>query len=125
MQLGSLVLITCALLFGGFGLAFLMAPAERIAAVGLLPQSATAVTELRAYYGAFQIGLALFLGLCAWRSEWRSAGLALLAITASALVTGRCIGLLLDGGSQPVTWQLLAVEASIAGLAAFAWWRNE
>ncbi len=124
MSLGSLVLYAAALLFGGFGLAFLIAPAQRIAAVGLLPQTATALTELRAYYGCFEIGFALFLALCAWRREWTAAGLALLTFTATALVAGRCIGLVVDGGPQPLTWQLMAVEAMIATVAAFAWWRE-
>lgn len=124
MSLAPIVLGGSALLFAGFGLAFVIAPAERIAATGLLPQTPTALTELRAYYGAFEMGFALFLALCAWRQEWRSAGLALLSLTAGALVLGRCLGLLIDGGPQPLTWQLLAVETAITAIAAFAWWRQ-
>lgn len=124
MTLGRWVLGACAVLFGGFGLVFLFAPAEGIAAAGLLPQTPTAMTELRSYYGAFQIGFALFLALCARRREWTSAGLALLTLTAGALAGGRCLGLVLESGPQPLTWQLLSIEATIAAIATFAWWRE-
>ncbi len=123
MNFGVVVLVVCALLFAGFGAAFLLQPAERIAVTGLSPTTATALTELRAYYGAFEIGFGIFLLLGAILPGWRGPALALLAITAGALVLGRSLGLVWDGGPQPLTLKLLATEAAICALAAVAWWR--
>lgn len=124
MSFGQIVLIIAALLFAGFGVAFLVQPAERIAVTGLNPTTATALTELRAYYGAFEIAFAVFLALGAILPTWRVPALALLAISAGALVLGRGLGLVLDGGPQPLTLKLIATETLICVLAAVAWWQE-
>ncbi len=124
MNFGVIVLVAAALLFAGFGVAFLIQPAERIASVGLTPTSATALTELRAYYGAYEIAVAVFLLLGALLPAWRIPALGFLAIAAGALVCGRALGLMLDGGPQPLTVKLLASEVVICLLAAIAWWRE-
>ncbi|MGH8530073.1 MAG: DUF4345 family protein [Nevskiales bacterium] len=124
MSFGQIVLLVAALLFAGFGVAFLIQPAERIAVTGLNPTTATALTELRAYYGAFEIAFAVFLVLGAILPAWRVPALALLAISAGALALGRGLGLLLDGGPQLLTLKLIASEAVICALATAAWWRE-
>lgn len=121
---GQWILAVNALLFAGVGLAFLLYPAQLIVDTGLNPQSATALTELRAFYGAFEIAMATFMAFCAWHRPWISAGLTFLALAAAGLVLGRSLGLLIDGLPQPLTIKLMLVETLIT-LAALYGLRRE
>ncbi|MNE95950.1 hypothetical protein D3C80_1941050 [compost metagenome] len=88
---------------------------------GMLLMAPAAATDVRAYYGGLQLGLAAFLGLALTRLDLTRAALSLLVLLYSALALARIGGLWLDGGAQQ-TFNLLALllEVVSAGLAFWA-----
>ncbi|MNY60360.1 hypothetical protein D3C86_1969010 [compost metagenome] len=87
----------------------------------MLLMAPAAATDVRAYYGGLQLGLAAFLGLALTRLDLTRAALSLLVLLYSALALARIGGLWLDGGAQQ-TFNLLALllEVVSAGLAFWA-----
>jgi len=109
------------LLLGGLGLAYFVRPHEMSNLSGMLLMASAAATDVRAYYGGLQIGVAAFLALALSRPELVRAALMLLVLLYSALALARVGGLWLDGGAQQ-TFNLIAllIEAVSAGLAFWA-----
>ena len=108
-----------ALLLAGFGVAYFLRPHEMGTLSGMLLMEPAAVTDVRAYYGALQVGVAVFLGLGIVRVELIRPALLLLVVLFSSLAVGRLLGLWLDGGAQQTfnLWALLfeMVSAAVAG----------
>jgi hypothetical protein len=88
---------------------------------GMLLMAPAAVTDVRAYYGGLQLGLAAFIGLSLLRLDLIRAALTLLVLVYSALALARIGGLWLDGGAQQ-TFNLYALllEVVSAGLCYWA-----
>lgn len=105
----------------GFGIAYFLRPHEMGAVSGMLLMEPSAVTDVRAYYGSLQIGVAIFLGLGVWLHELTRPALLLLLVLYVSLALGRITGLWLDGGAQQTfnLWAALfeVVSAGIAGWA--------
>ena len=116
-----LVIALCALGFLGFGLWLLADPVGALSKVGITTTSAIGTVELRAFYGGMEIGLALFLGWCALRPEWHSAGLWLVLLANGGAGLARLLGIFLGGASLGgyLAWAL-AWELGFAALAALA-----
>lgn len=108
-------------MLAGFGVAYFLWPQEMGAVSGMLLMESSAVTDVRAYYGALPIGLAVFIGLCLWLPELTRPALILLLVLYASLALGRIVGLWLDGGAQQ-TFNLWAIlfEVVSAGLAGWA-----
>ena len=108
-----------ALLLAGFGVAYFLRPHEMGTLSGMLLMEPAAVTDVRAYYGALQVGVAAFLCLGVARAELIRPALLLLLVLFSSLALGRMLGLWLDGGAQQTfnLWALLfeLVSAALAG----------
>ncbi|KAB0546285.1 DUF4345 domain-containing protein [Pseudomonas argentinensis] len=121
MPVARLFLVVQLLLLAGFGGAYFLWPQEMGAVSGMLLMESSAVTDVRAYYGALSIGLAVFLGLCLWLPELTRPALILLLVLYASLALGRIVGLWLDGGAQQ-TFNLWAIlfEVVSAGLAGWA-----
>ena len=100
------VLALCALGFFGFGLWLLFDPATALGRIGIEARSATGLVELRAFYGGMELGLALFLGACLLKPEWRQAGLWLVVLA--------------NGGAGLA--RLFALSAGGAALAGYLGW---
>ena len=113
-----ILLAVQALLLAGFGLAYFIRPQEMANLSGMLLMAPAAVTDVRAYYGGLQLGLAVWLGLALLRSDLRRPALMLLVLLYSSLFVARLGGLWLDGGAQQ-TFNLYAMlfEGVSAGLA--------
>ena len=113
-----LFLLVQILTLAGFGLAYFIYPQETANLSGMLLMAPAAVTDVRAYYGGLQLGLAVWLGLALLRGELLRPALMLLVLLYSALLLARLGGLWLDGGAQQ-TFNLYAMlfEGVSAGLA--------
>ena len=115
-----LFLIVQSLILAGFGLAYYVRPHELANLSGMLLMAPAAVTDVRAYYGGLQLGLALWLGLALLRGELLRPALMLLVLLYSALLLARLGGLWLDGGAQQ-TFNLYAMLFEGVS-AALAFW---
>lgn len=107
-----------ALILAGFGLAYLIKPHELANLSGMLLMAPAAITDVRAYYGGLQLGLAAYLLLALARLDLLRPALSLLVLLYAALALTRMAGLWLDGGAQQ-TFNLYAMlfEVVSAGLA--------
>jgi hypothetical protein len=115
----TVVLALCALGFLAFGLWLLKDPGA-LARIGIDSSSKIGQVELRAFYGGMELGLGAFLLLCAFRPEWRTAGLwlVLLANGGAGLARVLAIGLAGAGVGTYLGWAL-AWEFGFAALAGF------
>ena len=116
------VLALCALGFFAFGVWLLADPLTALGKIGIAPSSATGVIELRAFYGGMELGLAAFLAMCAFKPEWRQAGLWLVLFSNGGAGLARLLGIALAGefGSYlgwALVWEL--GFSALAGLALF------
>jgi hypothetical protein len=92
-----LVLAFVALVFIGFGFAFLYNPVEMAAIASITLPTPAARTDVRAMYGGLEFGVGVFLLLCALRREFVRIGLFAAACALVSMATARSVGLLLDG----------------------------
>jgi hypothetical protein len=102
-----------------FGLAYLVAPREMTALVGMNLGLPSAVGDVRASYGGLPIALAIFLWLCATPDRARLGGL-LLVLTGVGLAASRVLSATLDGAPNVVAITLFVVEIVTAMLGAIA-----
>jgi len=110
-----------ALVFLVTGLAFTVAPESMFAAVGLDVPSGAPLTELRAVYGGLEVGVGIFLALCARRGGVAvELGLVLSFLMLGSLATYRGIGMGIDSPQAPLMSVLLVLEAAGAVLAVAA-----
>lgn len=124
MTLDLVALWLGALSFAFFGLWLLVRPGA-LSGVGINADNPDARTELRAMYGGFELGIAAFLALCILRPEWTAPGLWLMLLSLGGLMTGRLIGIALDGGRvSRILWlfaglELVAVLVTLAAIAQY------
>lgn len=121
MLLARLILVLQLLALAGLGLAYFIQPHQMTNLSGMLLMAPAAVTDVRAYYGGLQLGLAAYLGLALLRVELIRPALTLLVLLYSVLALARIGGLYLDGGAQQ-TFNLYALllEVVSAGLCFWA-----
>lgn len=115
-----LFLIAQILTLAGFGLVYFVRPQETANLSGMLLMAPAALTDVRAYYGGLQLGLAAWLGLALLRGDLLRPALMLLVLLYSALFLARLGGLWLDGGAQQ-TFNLYAMLFEGVS-AALAFW---
>lgn len=105
-----------ATLLGCTGLAYLFAPAEMASPAGL-SADAGGLTDIRATYGGFQVGIAVFL---VWLSRSQlSAALLLTAVVFGAVLISRVTGLLIDASLTGFHQTALGFEVTIVALAVW------
>jgi uncharacterized membrane protein len=111
-----LLLVFIALTYTVFGFVFLFYPSEMAAIVGIAFPTTRPRTDFRAMYGGLEIGVGVFLLICAMRREFVRVGLFASACALVAMATSRSVGLMLDGMSL----MQLAIAASewVGGIAA-------
>ncbi|AHG89119.1 Protein of unknown function DUF4345 [Gemmatirosa kalamazoonensis] len=119
MRFPVLALTLGALGFLAFGVTVLAAPGL-LAVIDVTAATATARSDVRAVYGGMELGVGVFLVLCARRAEWRRAGLAAQALAMGGVVTGRVVSLAVDGVPRPIALGFWAVELAGALLAIVA-----
>jgi hypothetical protein len=118
-RLPTTVLAAGAVGFAGFGAALLTVP-SLLGVVDLAPPSATAASDLRAVYGGIELGVGVFLGVCAGRPAWRTPGLAAMTLALGGAAVGRLLGLTLDGAPRPIALVFGALELAGALAALLA-----
>lgn len=106
--------------FLGFGVAFLIDPVAPMAAIGFDVADEAGVTELRAFYGGMETGLALFILACALRPAWRTPGLWLVLLTNAGAGSGRLLSILAGAQASGFDRYALLWEFGFALLAAGA-----
>ncbi|MGE8503623.1 MAG: DUF4345 family protein [Pseudomonas sp.] len=102
------------------GLAYFIRPEEMASFSGALLMGSAAVTEVRAYYGGLQLGLAAYLAMALTRMDLLRPALMLLVLLYAALALARIAGLWLDSGVQQ-TFNLYALLLEVMS-AVLAWW---
>jgi len=110
-------LVLSALVWLPYGLFCLFFPPIVGETAGILVQSATGVTELRAMYGGLQIGLGALALSGALRAALTRPALLALAFLCAGLGSARLLGTVFDGGVSSYTIAGLAFEFLSAGLA--------
>ncbi|WP_417660646.1 DUF4345 domain-containing protein [Pseudomonas sp.] len=121
MLLARVVLTIQIIILFGLGLAYFVSPHQMANLSGMLLLESAAVTDVRAYYGGTQIGLAAFLGLSLTRIDLTRSALTLLVLIYSTLAVARLGGLWLDGGAgQTFNLYALLAEVVSAGLSFWA-----
>jgi len=112
------VLTLAGLGFLGFGLWFWFDPIAPMAAIGITVTGAPAATELRAFYGGLEIGLAALMLFAAFRPTWHGAGLWLVLAINAGIAAGRLLGVAIDGVWVPFFTYALVWELGFVLLAA-------
>ena len=121
MLLARVILSLQLLATAGLGLAYFIRPHEMANLSGMLLMAPAAATDMRAYYGGLQLGLAAFIGLSLARRQLIHPALTLLTLLYSALALARIGGLWLDGGAQQTfNLYVLLLEVVSAGLCYWA-----
>lgn len=119
-MLGKVVLIASGLMYLAFGVAFLLAPAELGGWVHLGVDHPVARTELRAFYGGLEVGLAVFLLICARGQRWVAPGLLAAALACGCTAAARVVGMAVDRSTGTTVVAILIVEVVFAVAAVAA-----
>jgi hypothetical protein len=102
-----------------FGLVYLLAPERMTDPTGFGPLGPSALTDVRATYGGFQIGSGLFLLWAAAEAGRMPLALVLLALTIGAVALARLTGILIDGSPNDFLLAALATEIALTAITLF------
>ena len=102
-------------LFIGFGLAFVVAPAY-LAQLFLdtIPANTSSLIDMRATYGGTTLGLGLFLLFCLRQTNTVRLGLQAALLALVGIVIGRVTGIILDG--SPNTFIIVALAGELLAI---------
>jgi Domain of unknown function (DUF4345) len=103
-----------------FGVWYLVAPVAWTDPTGFGPLGPNALTDVRATYGGFQIGLGLFTIWAAADPERVRIGLVLQALTIGAIASCRLAGFAIDGSPNGFLRSAIATEIPFTALALIA-----
>ena len=113
-------LLLAALGLVGFGLPLLIQP-SLLGVVGVELARPSAATEIRAFYGGLELGLAAFFIAAAMRGgAWLRPALFAQTAAFGGIVIARLVGILVDGSAEPMIWLFAALEGAGAVLGAVA-----
>jgi hypothetical protein len=124
MLLARVLLGISSLIWLAIGVAFLFWPVKMAGYVDIALPTPTALIDLRATYGGFDLAVGIFFAVCALSADWVRPGLAAMALTYAGFAGGRIVGLALDGTPKPLMYQLLAAELTGLALSLLALWRT-
>jgi len=120
MSFPHIVLAVTALVFLAFGGWGLLKPRSLAKAVDFVADGPTALVEIRAMYGGFDLGIGLWLAWVAFHPSQFAVGLTATVFMVGGLGAGRLIGLLTTRGVRAVMWGAFAVEAIGTAAAVLA-----
>lgn len=115
------VLMLTGATYAGLGVSFFLWPEAMTSLVGIVLSEPSARTDIRAVYGGGEIGLGVFLFICARRADYESAGLLLGILGLGGMAFFRSVSLILDGPQPAITYGLLASEILGFALNVFAY----
>lgn len=119
MRFARLSLILAALGMVGFGLPLLIRP-SLLGVVGVALTRPAAATEIRAFYGGLELGLAAFFFAASRRDGWLRPALFAQAAGLGAIVAARLLGVLIDGSAEPMIFLFATIEGTGALLGIVA-----
>ena len=122
LTLARISLVLTAMVFGGFGLTFLLWP-EVLEITEVTLATPMAVTEIRAFYGGMELGFAIFFALAAARPSWFRPALVAQIGALGGLASGRIFGLIVDGSPDSLHFLLTGTEITGALIGGLALWR--
>lgn len=108
-----------ALLWFPYGLYCLFVPGSLAEAAGVVAQTPTGTTELRAMYGGLQAGLGLLAGFAVFRASLVRPALIALVFLTGGLASARLLGVALDGGFSSYTAMGLGFELATVAVASW------
>lgn len=114
-----LVLWLGAVLFVPFGFWVLLDPTGLAVLTERPLATPTAMTESRAVDGGLVVALGVFFALAALDPTKARAGLVAMLLVGAGTFLGRCVGVVLDGGTA-ATYRVASVELALAVLAGVA-----
>ncbi len=118
--MGRVSLIASAILFAAVGVVSWLWPREMAAAVAIELPAPLAVTDFRATYGGFNLGLGFALWLASRKRDTIRAGLVLQALALGGYGSARLYGMLADGRPAGMLYWLLAIEMTGVAVALLA-----
>jgi hypothetical protein len=102
-----------------FGAAYLFAPTFVTQQMGIEHATPAGLTDLRATYAGFQLGMAALLAWCLREPSRHAAGLVAFACVVGGVGGTRLFGLFVDGFSFAMAFAT-AIEFGLTGFAIFA-----
>ena len=119
VRLARVSLVLAALAYAGFGVATLVRPSVlNVLGIELLRPAAS--TEIRAFYGGLELGMALFFARAAAEPAWFRPALFAQAASLGGVVLARLAGIAVDGSGEPLVLLLGAAEGAGALLGLVA-----
>jgi hypothetical protein len=117
----GVVLILDALIFGIFGAFYLIDPRAMAQKVGIVLGDVGSVIDVQGMYGGLELGLALFLAICAFQSQRRSLGLLAGTCALGGIALARVFAVIRFGSPGPEVAQLLAMDLFGAVVNGVTW----
>ena len=116
----KVVLVFFGLSFGGFGVWALLSPLSMAKLLHFSLHTPSAVTEIRAFYGGLEIGLAIFMVTAAFYRPLIPGALLALVATAGGIALARIVGIIADGSGSLFMYGALVWELAGASLGLIA-----
>ncbi len=117
MVVTRLFLAFSALVWLPYGAFCALRPSFLAGAAGVVANSPTAITEIRAMYGGLEAGIGALCCCALLRSSLARPALLMLCAICSGLGLTRLVGLLLDGSASAYTFGALTLEIPSAVIA--------
>jgi len=112
MRAAKVYLILMGLMSVIFGVIYLIWPLSMTDPMGFGPLAPSALTDVRATYGGFQIGMGIFMLLCL-RPDRLRLGMLLALISVGAIAGCRAVGLVVDGAFTDVLKGTIGFEITL------------
>jgi ABC-type thiamin/hydroxymethylpyrimidine transport system permease subunit len=112
MRAAKIYLILMAIMSVVFGVIYLFWPLSMTDPMGFGPLAPSALTDVRATYGGFQIGTGLFMLFCL-RPDRLRLGMLLALLSVGAIAGSRAIGLVIDGAFTDVLKGTITFEITL------------
>ncbi|MEM8861080.1 MAG: DUF4345 family protein [Chloroflexota bacterium] len=107
-----------------FAILYMVFPLTLAGAMGVTTADSTGIIDIRAVYGGFQLGLAIFLFWAAGAEEWTYPGLLITVLTTGGIAIVRLV-------SMVISWEIgnhwigLAIEVVVTLIATVLILRRE
>lgn len=107
-----------------FAILYMVFPLTLAGAMGVTTADSTGIIDIRAVYGGFQLGLAIFLFWSAGADEWTYPGLLITVLTTGGIFVVRLVSMLIawEIGNH---WIGLLIEAIVVLMATVLILRRE
>jgi hypothetical protein len=106
-----------------FGVVYLVAPLSMTTPMGFGDLKPSALTDVRANYGGFQIGTGLFMLFCLKRDRLKL-GMLLALLLAAVITASRALGLAIDGDMIPPSQGALTFEVVLTVISLVIYLRT-